>query len=433
MNYHKSLLSKIYNKKAKVAIIGLGYVGIPLSKFLSNLGFQIIGIDNDIKKINALKKSKSYISNISNKEIRNIQFFELSNEYSVIKNADIVVFCLPTPITKNKSPDLSFIKYAINGLKKYIKPGQAFSLESTSYPGTTEDLFIPLMKELILKPGKDCFIIYSPEREDPGNLEYSLKNTVKVFSGLTQNCKKIASAFYGVGINKTHKVSNIKTAEMTKLLENIFRSVNISMINELKIICDQMGINIKEVIDAAKTKPFGYMPFYPGPGIGGHCIPVDPFYLSWKAKEFGLNTKFIELSAELNEFMPEYVFMRIIKTLNSKKISIRGSKIVVLGVSYKKNIGDLRESPSLKIIKKLIEHKALVYFNDPFFKTIPKTRNFNHSILNMDINSKNLKKVDMVFLATDHDSFDYELIAKSAKLIIDSRHKFKKTKNVYYT
>lgn len=430
--YHEVLLKKIKNGRAIISIIGLGYVGLPLSINFIKHKFNVIGIDNDKKKINLLKKGKSYISNISNKEIKNIKFFDLSNEYSVIKKADIIVFCLPTPITKNKSPDLSFINNALNELKKYIKPGQAFSLESTSYPGTTEDLFIPLIKELKLTPGKDCFIIYSPEREDPGNLHYSLKNTVKVFSGLTQNCKKIASAFYSVGNNKTHKVSNIKTAEMTKLLENIFRSVNISMINELKIICDQMGINIKEVIDAAKTKPFGYMPFYPGPGIGGHCIPVDPFYLSWKAKEFGLNTKFIELSAELNEFMPEYIFMRIIKVLNSKKISIRGSKIVVLGVSYKKNIGDLRESPSLKIIKKLIEHKALVYFNDPFFTTIPKTRNFNHSTFNMDINAKNLKKVDLVFLATDHDSFNYELIAKSAKLIIDSRHKFKKTKNVYY-
>ena len=428
--YHEVLLKKIKNSRAIISIIGLGYVGLPLSINFIKHKFNVIGIDNDKKKINLLKKGKSYISNISNKEIKNIKFFDLSNEYSVIKKADIIVFCLPTPITKNKSPDLSFINNALNELKKYIKPGQAFSLESTSYPGTTEDLFIPLIKELKLTPGKDCFIIYSPEREDPGNLHYSLKNTVKVFSGLTQNCKKIASAFYSVGNNKTHKVSNIKTAEMTKLLENIYRAVNIGLINELKLLADSLEIDIYEIIKAASTKPFGFKAFYPGPGLGGHCIPIDPFYLSWKAKEYDINLKFIELAGEINSSMPNHILSKITNYLNSICKSIKNSKILILGLSYKKNIDDLRESPSLKIIDLLLNSGAFVKYSDPFFSELPKLRSFDFEIDSIEINAINLKGFDCVILCTDHDNFDYDLIKNHSRFILDTRGRFKVQKNI---
>ena len=427
------IIDKIKSKNLVIAIIGLGYVGLPLAHFFSQKGFGIIGIEKSIKKITSLKKKKSYIKTISNTQLSDINFKAISDKYEYISNSDVICLCLPTPISEYKTPDLSFLLEAVNSISNYLKKGHVLMLESTTYPGTTEDLFLPIIKKNNLIPGKDVNVIYSPEREDPGNHEYNLKNTPKVISGFSKKCVEIAQNLYFSEGSKTHEVSNIKTAEMTKLLENIYRSVNIGLVNEMKIICEKFGIDVFEVINAAKTKPFGYQPFYPGPGIGGHCIPVDPYYLAWKSKLYGINAKFIELAAEINDSMIDFVCDRVFNLLRNLNKPIIKTKILVLGLSYKKNIDDLRESPCLKILNKLDKNKLEIFFFDPFFQKIPKTRDFDLTHLKyFDVNNNKISKFDLVVLLTDHDDMNYEFIYKNSKLILDTRNKFnKKSKKVF--
>ncbi len=432
---------KFEKNKKTVAIIGMGYVGLPLtSKFLNSKKYNVIGIDNDLSKINAIKKGISYISHISNNEIKNIakNCYALSKNYKFLIKADFIIFTLPTPITKNRDPDMSFIFSSIKEAKKYFRKNQLLILESTVYPGATADYFLPVFKELNFLVGKNVFLGFSPEREDPGNKKYNISNITKLVSGFTKKCLlKCDELYKSIGI-QTKKISSIKTAEVTKLYENIFRSVNIGLVNEMKLISDKMNVDIHEVIEAAKTKPFGFKAFYPGPGLGGHCIPIDPYLLTWKAKQYDINTKFIELSADINNSMPYYVVEKINSALNLLGINFLNSKILIVGAAYKKNVNDVRESPSIKIIENLILKKGNVFYHDNYVKKIKiqinkknyslrKKTNFMKSI---DLNKKNLKYMDIVCLVTDHDYINYEMIKKFSKIIIDCRGKFKKNKKI---
>tara|TARA_B100001093_G_C26785635_1_gene996529 strand:+ start:218 stop:1522 length:1305 start_codon:yes stop_codon:yes gene_type:complete len=418
------LLEKINKKNFSVSIIGLGYVGLPLSLLFAKNGIKTIGIDIDPEKINLLKKGQSYIKHIDakllNSIIKNGNFIP-TTYLKEISNTDAIIICLPTPLNKYKEPDLSYLHGILDNMKMHIRRGQLISLESTTYPGTTEELIKPLIINRGFTPGEDFFVVYSPEREDPGNKKYSTDNIPKVVGGLTKNCSKIGLEFYKSIIQTVHRVSTTKVAEMTKLLENIHRCINISLMNELKTLCIEMDIDIYEVINAAKTKPFGFTPYYPGPGLGGHCIPIDPFYLTWKAKEYNMSTKFIELAGEINSEMPNFVIKRTVEALNKECKSIKNSKILILGLSYKKNIDDTRESPALEIIKILLKNEALVDYSDPFFPTFPKTRKLSLKTKSISINKKNLNQFDLVILVTNHDSYDYELIHKESKLIVDTR------------
>jgi UDP-N-acetyl-D-glucosamine dehydrogenase len=432
---------KLPKNKKTIAIIGLGYVGLPLMiKFINSRKYNVIGIDNDFKKINSIKKGNSYLSHISNEDIKNVNnyFCELSTDYKSIKKSDFIIFTLPTPITKNRDPDMTFISSSLNEAKKYFKKKQLVVLESTVYPGATADYFLPIFNELKLKVGKDIFLGFSPEREDPGNEKFDISNITKIVSGFSKKCLSKCNQLYESINIKTKKVSSIKTAETTKLFENIFRSVNIGLVNEMKLICDKMNIDIHEVIDAAKTKPFGFKAFYPGPGLGGHCIPVDPYLLTWKARQYEMNTKFIELSADINSSMPNYVIEKIGSSLNSMGVNFSNSKILVVGVAYKKNINDTRESPSIKIIEKLYLKKAKVHYHDNYVKKIkieiPKQnyslRKKNCYLKSIRLSKKNLKTMDIVCLLTDHDYINYEDIKNYSKIIVDCRGKFKKEKKI---
>jgi len=427
------LLSKINNQNCKIGIIGLGYVGLPLAIRFAEKGFKTIGFDVDKNKINMLNKGKSYINHITPEKIIDLQDkrFLPTSDFKKISNTEIIIICVPTPLGVHNEPDLSYIKKTLNVISPYLKENQLIILESTTYPGTTEEEILPFINSLKNKfvVGTNFFIGYSPEREDPGNKDYSTQTIPKVVSGVTKNCLELTRQLYDQIIDKTVPVSSPKVAEMTKVLENIHRAVNIGLVNELKMVADKMDIDIYEVINAAATKPFGFTPYYPGPGLGGHCIPIDPFYLTWKAKEIGMNTRFIELAGEINTGMPNYVINKVGETLNLIGKSFRGSKILVLGLAYKKNIDDLRESPSLVLIDKLLYLGAKVSYSDPYFASVPSTRKHQLKLTSKNINAKILKSQDLVLLATDHDLFDYDLIEKESKLIIDTRGKFSAQKN----
>ena len=433
----KYLKDKIIRKKASIAVIGVGYVGLPLClRFLRNR-YKVYGIENDKNKIKNIKKDLSYISNITNKEIQsaNAKGFEITNDFKTVKNVDIIIICVPTPLNKNKTPDMSFVRTAVKKIKNYIKKNQLIVLESTIYPGATEEFFLPILHKKKLKPGKDIFLAYSPEREDPGNKNFTIAkgNIPKIISGYSSNCLELAKILYS-SITKIVKVKSIKTAEFTKLLENVYRSINIGFVNEMKLIANKMNINIYDSIEAAKTKPFGFHAFYPGPGLGGHCIPVDPFILTWKAKKFGLKTRFIELSAKINESMPYYTINVLKKALSISKKKINNAKILILGISYKKNSDDIRESPSLRIISILKKFNCKIFFSDPFFENKLKFKSLEKKIpiTRIRLNAKNLRKFDASILVTDHDNFNYNLIKKYSKIIIDCRNKFKKEQNKIY-
>ena len=430
-----------FQKKKSIAIIGLGYVGLPLiSKFINSKKYNVIGIENDVKKINLLKKNTSYVSHISKDEIKNISknSYILTNNYKYLEKVDFIIFTLPTPITKNRDPDMSFISSSLKQAKKYFKKNQLIVLESTVYPGATADYFLPVFKELNLSVGKNIFLGFSPEREDPGNKNYNISNITKIVSGFSKKClKKCDNLYKSINI-KTKKVSSIKTAEVTKLYENIFRSVNIGLVNEMKLISDKMNIDIHEVIDAAKTKPFGFKAFYPGPGLGGHCIPIDPYLLTWKAKQYDINTKFIELSADINNSMPNYIVEKINSALNSQGNNFLNSKILIIGAAYKKNVNDVRESPAIKIIENLFSKKANIFYHDDFIKRIKiqinkknySLRKKTHYLKSIELTKKNLKSMDIVCLVTDHDYINYDIIRSSSKMIVDCRGKFKKNKKI---
>jgi UDP-N-acetyl-D-glucosamine dehydrogenase len=417
------LIEKIRNKSSVVGIIGLGYVGLPLLKRFIDEGFTVIGFDNDEAKVTSLNKGISYIKHISNSVIKKAvdHGFIATDEFEKIVEVDVIILCLPTPLNTYREPDLSYVLDSVDLIAPFLRKGQVLSLESTTYPGTTEEELLPRVEKMGFTVGNDFYLIYSPEREDPGNQSFSTKTIPKVVGGHTKNCLEIGALIYNQIIDSVVEVSSTKAAEMTKLLENIHRAVNIGLVNELKVVADKMGINIYEVIDAAATKPFGFVPYYPGPGLGGHCIPIDPFYLTWKAKEFGINTRFIELSGEINSSMPNYVVDKIVLALNENEKSLKGSKILILGLAYKKNIDDPRESPAVEILDKLVKLGAVIEYSDPYIPSFPIMRKYNYDLKSVGLSAKSLSEYDCICVITDHDDFDYDYILDNAKLIIDTR------------
>ncbi len=418
---------------AKVGVIGLGYVGLPLSLLLSGAGFQVTGFDIDQKKVVDLEAGRSYIFKIPPEEIQAArgQGFRATTDFSNISGQDVVIMCVPTPLTEHREPDLSFIENTAKSVAPWVREGQLIVLESSTYPGTTEDLLIPILEDRNTRglkvqergPASQhgvFYVAFSPEREDPGNTTVARHDIPKVVGGHDAIATELAATLYEGIFTRSVRVTSTKTAEMTKLLENIYRCVNIALVNELKILSLRMGVDIWEVIDAASTKPFGFHPFYPGPGLGGHCIPIDPFYLSWKAKEYDFNTRFIELAGEVNGAMPEFVVQTVGKALNQRKKALNGSKILMLGMAYKKDIDDLRESPSLTIIELLRHEGVEVLYNDPYFPSVGRGRHYN---LNMTCTPlENLEQYDCVLIITDHSDYDYPEIVKNSQLVVDSRN-----------
>lgn len=427
-----SLKNKVIENKFTVGIIGLGYVGLPLALEFAHKGIKVIGFDLDVFKINKiLKEKKSYIKHIPSAKIKSAvdkKMLTATTDFAKLPQADALIICVPTPLNVNREPDMSYVVNTAEVIGKYLRKGQFVSLESTTYPGTTDEILLKIFESKGMKVGKDFYLCFSPEREDPNNEKYSTSTIPKVLGGVTKNCVEIGKLIYEKVIVKVVAVSSTKAAESTKLLENIFRSINIAMVNELKVVFDRMGIDIWEVIEAASTKPFGFTPFYPGPGLGGHCIPIDPFYLTWKAREYEISTKFIELAGEINTSMPEFVVSKVYHALNENKKCVKGSKILILGLSYKKDIDDLRESPSLKLIELLQDEGAIVDYSDDYVTTIPKLRKYEFKKKSVKLTKQNIEKYDLVLLSTDHTYFDYKLIFDNAKLIVDTRNAFKKFK-----
>lgn len=420
-------VGKFKNKEALIGIVGLGYVGLPLMLRYNAIGYRVLGIDIDADKVGKLNAGESYIEHIpAQKIMAAIQSgFEATTDFRRASECDALILCVPTPLNKYREPDMSFVINTTDAIKPYLRPGQVVSLESTTYPGTTEEELLPRVQEGGLVVGENIFLVYSPEREDPGNPNFETRTIPKVIGGHTPACLDAGIALYEQAIDQVVPVSSTKAAEMTKLLENIHRAVNIGLVNEMKVVADRMGIDIFEVVDAAATKPFGFTAYYPGPGLGGHCIPIDPFYLTWKAREYGLHTRFIELSGEVNRAMPEYVLSKLMDGLNESGKALKGSRILVLGIAYKKNVDDMRESPSVEVME-LIEAKGgIVAYSDPHVPVFPKMREHHFELNSEPLTAENLLSFDAVVLATDHDKFDYDLIKAKAKLIIDSRGKYR--------
>ena len=419
------LEKRIKNKKASVGIIGMGYVGIPLGLEFARNGFAVTGFDKDstrVEDINAGKQVMKHMPASAMKEFVKKNGGSSTDEFSKIRDMDCVIICVPTPLGKHEQPDMSYVCDASRKIGKNLKKGQLIILVSTTYPGTTREVVKPILEKSKLEAGKDFFLAYSPEREDPGNKKFSVSEIPKVMGGLTDTCLRLTSDLYKHIVSETVEVSSLETAEATKLMENVFRAVNIAMVNELKLVLDRMGINIWEVVDAAKTKPFGFMPFYPGPGMGGHCIPIDPFYLSWKAKEYNINAEFIELAGEINRKMTENIAHRIGRALNDDKKSIKGSKVLIVGVAYKKDIDDVRESPALKIMELLGYKGAEVSYHDTYVRNVD-------SLKSSDLTQSNVEEQDVIVITTDHTNVDYQLLGKHAQLIIDTRNIMATVKN----
>jgi UDP-N-acetyl-D-glucosamine dehydrogenase len=426
------LQSKIQDRTAQVAVIGLGYVGLPLALLFSEQNFRVTGFDIDKKKVGLLEGGKSYIYRIPETEIQlaKEQGFSATADYSLISQMDVIIICVPTPLNDHHEPDMSYITSTLDSVAPHIRAGQLLILESTTYPGTTDEIMVPILERknaFGLKAHRDgleeqdvFFVAFSPEREDPGNDTIARRDIPKVIGGLSPAATKLARSVYGSIFNRTVPVSSPAVAEMTKLLENIYRCVNIALVNELKLLCLRMGVDIWEVIEAAATKPFGFQPFYPGPGLGGHCIPVDPFYLSWKAKEWDFRTRFIELAGEINVAMPYHVVGSVAAALNRQSKSLNGSRVLVLGVAYKKDIDDLRESPSLTIIELLQKEGAEVSYNDPYIPFVDKGRKYNLQMNSAPLND--LRQYDCVLILTDHSNYDYAKIAKESQLLVDTRN-----------
>lgn len=409
-----------------ISIVGLGYVGLPLMLRFAEVGYRVIGIDVDERKNQAINQGRSYIQHIPSEQIAGVKnYITATADFSQAAEADAIVLCVPTPLDKYREPDLSFVLQTMDSLLPHLRAGQVISLESTTYPGTTEEELKTRIESRGFVVGQDIFLVYSPEREDPGNQHFTTATIPKVCGGDTAACLEAGLALYSGVIDKVVPVSSTKVAEMTKLLENIHRSVNIGLVNEMKILADKMGIDIHEVIDAAATKPFGFVPYHPGPGIGGHCIPIDPFYLTWKAREYGLHTRFIELAGEINSGMPLWVVNKIADALNERTKAIKNSNILVLGAAYKRNVDDMRESPSLEIIELLQEKGAKVSYSDPHVPALPPMRHHHLEMKSVEITPQSISQYDCVVLATAHHAFDYALIAEHAQLIVDTRAAFK--------
>lgn len=431
----RNFMTRIKRRKVGVGIIGMGYVGLPLVKIFLKKGFAVTGFDVDHRKVEKLNRGESYILHITAGDLKpylaNRQF-QATADFSLLAQVEAILICVPTPLDAHRNPDLSFVLQTTEIISRYLRRGQLIVLESTTYPGTTDEEMLPVLAKTGLKVGRDFYLAYSPERENPGDPDYSTERIPKVVGGITRNCLRVAKALYDEVVVKTVPVSSTRVAEATKLLENIFRSVNIAMVNEMKMIFDRMGIDIWEVIAAASTKPFGFMPFYPGPGYGGHCIPVDPFYLTWKAKEVDYQTKFIELAGEINTRMPYYVVEKTIEALSERGKAVRGARILVLGIAYKKDVDDQRESPSLKIISLFRKKGARVSYHDPY---VPHS--FGHreypdlDLKSVPLTARRLQSSDAVVIATDHSFFDYDWITLHSPLVIDTRNAVKKRrKNV---
>jgi UDP-N-acetyl-D-glucosamine dehydrogenase len=426
MNSQK-LIDRIQAREARVGVIGLGYVGLPLVMEFGRAGFHVVGFDIDAHKVDSLARGESYIRHIPAARVRElVETGRLSTttDFSRIGEVDAALICVPTPLTRQREPDLSYIVRTAEAIAPHLHSGQLIILESTTYPGTTDDVLLGLLEKHGLRAGADFLLAYSPEREDPGNPDFSTGRIPKVVGGVGQEALAAADALYAQIVVKTVPVSSARTAEAVKLTENIFRSVNIALVNELKVIYARMGIDIWEVIEAAKTKPFGYMPFYPGPGLGGHCIPIDPFYLTWKAREYGVQTRFIELAGEVNTSMPDYVIQVLTDALNDHRKSIKGSSILILGLAYKKDVGDPRESPSFRLMELLSHKGAIIDYHDPYVPEIPHMREYpqfagRHSI---EWNRDTLASYDAVLIATDHSDVDYRALGEAARLIVDTRN-----------
>lgn len=418
-----ALISKIESHLAKVAIIGLGYVGLPLGVEFGQVGFAVMGIDLDREKVAELSKGVSYIKDVANEKVANLvtdHRFVATTQFDVLNEADIVIICVPTPLSKTKEPDISYIMAAAEEIKTRLHPGQLIVLESTTYPGTTDEILLPIFEETGLKLDQDFFLAFSPERVDPGNPQFHTGNIPKVVGGASKASTEVVATLYGQIISKVHKVSSARVAETTKLLENTFRSVNIGLVNEIAKLCHALNVDVWEVVEAAATKPFGFIPFYPGPGIGGHCIPLDPLYLSWKARMHGFEARFIGLAEEVNSGMPDHVIEIVNDALNRNRKPLNGSKILILGVAYKRDIDDVRESPALTIIKKLHEKGSIVAYSDPYVSTL--TLEGGTTIESVELDRTVLAYSDAVVIITDHSSFNYQAIVEQAPLIIDTRN-----------
>ena len=419
------LLKKIESKTATVGIVGLGYVGLPLSHACLKAGYKVVGFDIDQRKIDNIKAGKPYIHHLGQSffdYIKSNEGFLGTANPEDLKKADAILICVPTPLGHHKEPDLSFVLDSTRLIAKVLRKGQLVSLESTTYPGTTRDEMGPILDATGLKRNEDYFLAYSPEREDPGNPNFSASVIPKLVGGTDEASGKLAYALYSRVVSKAHFVSSAEVAETAKLLENIFRAVNIALVNEMKTVLTDMNIDVWEVIQAASTKPFGFMPFFPGPGLGGHCIPIDPFYLTWKAKEVGRNTRFIELAGEVNTAMPHYVVDRTQGALNDDRKSVKGAKVLVMGVAYKKNIDDSRESPSAEIIELLRDRGAEVTYHDPFIPTYPSMRKYRIDLKSVPLTPDTLRAMDCVLILTDHDAVDYGMLSEHATLVVDTRN-----------
>ena len=419
----EALRTKIADSSVVVGIFGLGYVGLPLALRFAEVGIRVLGFDIDESKIQKLNNGGSYIERITPELINTAreQGFSATTDFSRVTEVDALIICVPTPLNRQREPDLSFIVNTMESALPHMREGQLVSLESTTWPGTTEEILAPRLESRALIPGQNCALVFSPEREDPGNPHYGTKDIPKVIGGITPVCLSLGQSLYELAIQTMVPVSSTKAAEMTKLLENIHRSVNIGLVNEMKIVADKMGINIHEVIDAAATKPFGFVPYKPGPGLGGHCIPIDPFYLTWKAREYGVNTRFIELAGEINHYMPQWVVGKVANALNERGKAIKGSRILILGLAYKKNIDDTRESPAVEIMNELQLKGALIDYSDPHIATFPKKRDYHFNLKSVHLTPENIKQYDCLVITTDHDSFDYESLLKNASIIVDTR------------
>ena len=424
-NKGKLLLDKIRNKTAEIGIIGMGYVGLPLAVEFGKAGFKVTGLDVDLERMQTLQSGRSYIPDVSSSEIQGLiksGRFNATTDPDVLKTMDTVTICVPTPLRKTKDPDLSYIVSSVDSICRSLRPGQLIILESTTYPGTTDEVLLPKLEETGLKVGRDFFLAFSPERVDPGNQQFTTRNTPKVVGGVTPDCTLLAGALYEQAVEKVIPVSSTRVAETVKLLENTFRSVNIGLVNEIALMSDKLGIDVWEVIDAAATKPFGFLPFYPGPGIGGHCIPIDPFYLSWKARQSGFEARFIDLAGQINGRMPEYVVEKITEALNHHGKCLKGARMLIVGVAYKKDINDVRESPALDIISLLARRGVKISYHDPF---VPSFQIEGIQQQSADLTDETIEAQDCVVIVTNHSRLDYKKVVKSSKLIMDTRNALK--------
>lgn len=430
MTIKDELLDELNDKSAVIGIVGLGYVGLPLMLRYVEVGYNVLGFDIDADKVAKLNSGSTYIGHIPDEKIASAtrNGFEATADFERAKEADALILCVPTPLDEHLEPDLSYVLNTIDMLAPHMRAGQVVSLESTTYPGTTDEELLPRIESTGMSVGEDFFLIYSPEREDPGNPNFTTKTIPKVCGGVTPACREIGQALYEQVIDTVVPVSSTRAAEMVKLLENIHRAVNIGLVNEMKVVADRMGIDIFEVIQAAATKPFGFVPYYPGPGLGGHCIPIDPFYLTWKAKEYGIRTHFIELAGEVNSSMPSYVINRAIEALNSQKKALNGSRVLVLGMAYKKDVDDSRESPSAELLALLHEKGAYIDYSDPHIPEFPEKRDYDFDLQSVDLTPETIRSYDCLILATNHSAFDYEQIKGNASLIVDTRGVYKEDK-----